>query len=198
MYLILLRIPPVDLLLGTNNLKAELFNDDSLGRCLDKIHEYGTSKLFSELTLPIAIEFGIPLNKANLDTTSISLYSQYNENGIKQSYVVELNKNKATDLNKIHERNINLNNYAVPTFGHAKNKRSDLKQMTLLMATNGTNELPLWMESHSGNASDQKILEEASQRMKKFCSTLEDVPTLMFVQHETYGNVEQTLGINLL
>lgn len=173
---------PVDLLLGSNNLKAELFNDDSLGRCLDKIHKYGTSKLFSELALPIAIEFGIPLNKANLDTTSISLYGQYNDNGVKQCDVVELNKNKSeTDLNKIHERNINLNNDAVPAFGHAKNKRSDLKQMTLLMATNGSNGLPLWMESHSGNASDQKTLEEAAQRMKKFCSTLEDIPSLMFV-----------------
>ena len=57
---------PVDLLLGSNNLKAELFNDDSLGRCLDKIHKYGPSKPFSELALSIAIEFGIPLNKANL------------------------------------------------------------------------------------------------------------------------------------
>ena len=106
-----------------------------------------------------------------------------NDNGVKQSKVVELNNNKSSaDLNKIQERNINLNNDAVPSFGHAKNKRTDLKQMTLLMETNGSNGLPLWMESHSGNASDQKTLEyDAAQRMKKFCSTLEDIALLMFV-----------------
>ena len=55
-----------------------------MGRCLDKIHEYGTTKLFAELALPIALEFGIGLNKANFDTTSISLYGKYDIDGIKK------------------------------------------------------------------------------------------------------------------
>ena len=86
---------PVDLLLGSNNLEAESFNDNSLGKCLDKMHEYVTSKIFVELALPNSIEFCIPLNKANLDTTSISLYGQYDDNVIKQSDIVELNKNNS-------------------------------------------------------------------------------------------------------
>ena len=190
---------PIDLLLGSNNLDAKLFNDDSLGRCLDKINEYGTTKLFAELALPIAIEFGIPLNKAHLDTTSISLYGQYDDNGVKISDVVDLNKNNSVvDLNKIDERNINLNNNAIPAFGHAKNKRFDLKQMTLLMATSGSNGLPLWMETHSGNASDQKTLEEAAQRMQNFCSNLENAPPLMFVGDSAmYANCVKN-GDNLL
>ncbi len=175
---------PVDLLLGSNNLKAELFNDDSLGGCLDKIHEYGTSKLFSELALPIAIEFDIPLNKAKIYKTSISLYCQYDDNGVKELDVVELNKNKSVaNLNKTDERNINLNNDAITTFDNAKNKRLDFKQMTLLIATNGI--LPLWMELHSGNTIDQDTLEEATQRMQNFCSTLENAPPLMFIGDST-------------
>ena len=51
--------------------------------------------------------------------------------------------------------------------------------MTLLMATNGSNGIPLWMESHSGNASDQKT--EAAQRMQSFCKELENAPSMMFV-----------------
>ena len=53
--------------------------------------------------------------------------------------------------------------------------------MTLLLATNAANGLPLWIVSHSGNASDQKTLEEAAQRMQKFCKELANAPSLMFV-----------------
>ena len=165
-----LKNKPVDLLLGTDGLTADLFNDDSLGRCLDKIHEYGTTKLFAELALPIALEFGIGLNKANFDTTSISLYGNYDIDGIKESEVIELDKsnkskteeNTVVDNNIKVKRKIGLKGNATPEYGHAKNKRFDLKQMTLLMATNGSNGIPLWMESHSGNASDQKT--EAAQK----------------------------------
>jgi transposase len=37
-------------------------------------------------------------------------------------------------------------------YGQAKNKRVDLKQMTLLLATTEAAGFPVWMESHSGNA----------------------------------------------
>ena len=53
--------------------------------------------------------------------------------------------------------------------------------MTLLMATSGSKRLPLWMETHSGNASDQKTLEEDAQRMQRFCKELANAPSLMFV-----------------
>ena len=69
-----------------------------MGRCLDKIHEYGTTKLFAELALPIALEFGIGLNKANFDTKSISLYGKYDIDGIKESEVIELNKSKTEEI----------------------------------------------------------------------------------------------------
>ena len=177
-----------------------------MGRCLDKIHEYGTTKLFAELALPIALEFGIGLNKANFDTTSISLYGNYDIDGIKESEVIELDKsNKSkTEENTVVEKNIKvkrkigLKGNATPEYGHAKNKRFDLKQMTLLMATNGSNGIPLWMESHSGNASDQKTLEEAAQRMQSFCKELENAQSMMFVGDSAmYANCVKK-GSNLL
>ena len=172
-----------------------------MGRCLDKIHEYGTTKLFAELALPIALEFGIELNKANFDTTSISLYGKYDKDGIKESEVIELNKSKTegntvVDNNIKVERNIELKGNATPEHGHAKNKRFDLKQMTLLMATDGSNGIPLWMESHSGNASDQKT--EAAQRMQSFCKELENASSMMFVGDSAmYANCVKK-GSNLL
>ena len=195
---------PIDLLLGTDGLTADLFNDYSLGRCLDKIHEYGTTKLFAELALPIALEFGIGLNKANFDTTSISLYGKYNKDGAKESEVVELDTSNKSSTDKDPvvdntikvERNLELLGNATPEYGHAKNKRFDLKQMTLLMATNGSNGLPLWMESHSTNASDQK--KEAAQRMQSFCKELQNAQSLMFVGDSAmYANCVKK-GSNLL
>jgi transposase len=46
---------PVDRLFGSH-VKGEYFNDDSLGRCLDAISEYGITKLFSQLAFEIGVE----------------------------------------------------------------------------------------------------------------------------------------------
>ena len=53
--------------------------------------------------------------------------------------------------------------------------------MTLLLATTGASGFPIWMESHSGNASDKKTLEEAASRMQKFCKALESAPSFLYV-----------------
>ena len=46
---------PVASLLG-KNITSEHLNDDALGRALDAIYDYGTTKLFSELAFEIATE----------------------------------------------------------------------------------------------------------------------------------------------
>jgi transposase len=43
---------PLDRLFN-RHVKAEWFNDDASGRCLDAISAYGTTKLFTELSLAI-------------------------------------------------------------------------------------------------------------------------------------------------
>jgi transposase len=53
--------------------------------------------------------------------------------------------------------------------------------MTLLLATTGAAGFPVWMESHSGNASDTKTLEEAAGRMQRFCKELESAPDFLYV-----------------
>jgi transposase len=53
--------------------------------------------------------------------------------------------------------------------------------MVLNLATTGKAGFPIWMESHSGNASDKKILHEAAERMKTLCQSIKDAPTFMTV-----------------
>lgn len=157
---------PVAKLFGVD-LKASDFNDDALGRFLDDVHSYGETKLYSEIALPIALRHKLLNNSAHFDTTSLSVYGDYDTDIIDEPI---------TD-----ERTLELPSNVKPDYGHAKNKRVDLKQMTLLLATTGASGFPVWIESHSGNASDKKTLEESAQRMQKFCKALESAPSLLYV-----------------
>ena len=157
---------PVAKLFGAD-LKASDFNDDALGRFLDEVHNYGETKLYSEIALPIALRYKLLTNRAHFDTTSLSVYGEYDTEII--------------DKTTTAERTLELPNNVKPDYGHAKNKRVDLKQMTLLLATTGASGFPVWVESHSGNASDKKTLEESAQRMQKFCKGLESAPSLLYV-----------------
>ena len=96
---------PVNKLFGSN-LKAEDFNDDALGRCLDAIHDYGETKLFSEISLSIALQHNLLGKTVHLDTTTLSLYGAY-EN--------EDNKVAATSPN-LSEESLSSPSHAYPAY----------------------------------------------------------------------------------
>ena len=153
---------PVAKLLGGKVTAAD-FNDASLGRCLDAIHAYGITKLFSEVSLSIALKHKLLGRSVHLDTTTLSVYGAYENDQTPNNDVVQSVDSSA--VSRENER-LNLPINPIPTHGYAKNKRFDLKQMTLLLATSGAANFPVWMESHSGNASDQTTLEAAAKRMQ--------------------------------
>ena len=70
--------------------------------------------------------------------------------------------------------------------------------MTLLIGTSGKNGITLWLECHSGNASDQKTLEEAAQRIQKFTQQLKNAPPIYFVADSAMYLNCGTKGDNLL
>lgn len=146
---------PVDKLLGTH-LKSEYFSDDTLGRCLDAIHAYGTTKLFADLAFDIGLEQNLLGKTVHIDTTTLTVYGDYEQELI----------NEGTPK---------------PAYGYSKNNRPDLKQMVLNLAIAGKNSFPVWFQAHSGNASDSKILHEAVQRMQTFCKQLKNAPHLLYV-----------------
>jgi len=163
-----LKNKPVDRLFGAD-LCAEDFNDDALGRGLDEIYDYGVTRLFSDVSFEIGDENQLLGNNAHFDTSSLSVYGEY-ENQVqpedKQSETV-----KQTGIEEAPKIN----------HGYSKDHRPDLKQMVINLATTGSAAFPIWMESHSGNASDKNILHQAAQRMQDFCHGLKDVPEFMYV-----------------
>lgn len=175
---------PVDRLLG-EGIKAEDFNDDALGRFLDAVYEYGTTKLFTEIAFEVGIEQGLLGHTAHFDTSTLSVYGEYENEE-------EATAENANGSEEEKKERINI------TYGYSKDKRYDLKQMVINLATTGASGFPIWMEAHSGNASDKTVLIHAAKRMKKFCQFLKDAPDFLYVGDSAfYENAVKHAGYQL-
>ena len=146
---------PVQRLLG-EHLTAQDFTDDALGRCLDQIHEYGTTQFVSDITFQIALQLNLLGKTVHVDSTSLTLYGDY-DNSEKKPHAPEV------------------------TYGFSKQKRPDLKQLILNLAVNNKADLPMFMAAHNGNASDQKILIQATKQIEKCCQNLATTPSFIYV-----------------
>ena len=147
---------PVNRLLGSH-LKAEHFTDDALARCLDAIYEYGPTRFFSNIAFSMAHQLSLLARNVHLDTTTLSVYGAYDgQTGHKQQGP------------KI-------------TYGFAKNKRLDLKQLVLSLATVGQADLPIFMAALSGNAPDQKTLIRSAEQLEQFRQELASAPSFNYV-----------------
>ncbi len=115
------------------------FNRFKLGRSLDKVFDYGCSKLFNEIALHIVTQEGIDLTYWHNDTTSFSVTGEYEKN---------------TDENAI-----------ILTHGHSKDHRPDLKQVVVELICSQDGGIPLMMQSHDGNESDVQIFKDRAREL---------------------------------
>jgi transposase len=60
---------PLNKLIGDGVL-AEQINDDALGSCLDKLYEYGVSKLYQQLGEAVVVKLDLATEALHLDSTS--------------------------------------------------------------------------------------------------------------------------------
>lgn len=163
---------PVAQLLGAE-LVPEQLNDDCLGRCLDKIAEYGVTKLYSELAFEIAQEKNLLSQRLHLDSTSFVLYGRY-EGG--EEYPVDI---------------------ARPDYGYSKANRPDLKQVTLSLVQGGAANIPLWMEALDGNSSDKVSFQETVRKVQAFVQRLKCMPEgLCFVVDGAFYVPEKLAELN--
>lgn len=154
---------PISAMLG-DEISAEHLNDDCLGRCLDAISEYGTTKLFSEVAFEIAKEQGLLSRSLNLDTTSLTLYGEYEQASPDKTG-------------------------PAPSLGYSKDHRPDLKQVVLSMVQMGPAHLPVWMEDLPGNSSDKTSFHETVRKMTAFYEDIKAAPDgLCFVVDSAFYN----------
>lgn len=123
------RTKPIWLLIG-KGIKAEDLNDDTLGRALDEIADYGSAKMFSTIALAAAALYKVDTKFFHGDTSNVQVYGDYEDGG-----------------NLI-------------TFGYPKQGRSDLKQYILSLITAYDGAIPLFAGAVRGNASDTKHFKE--------------------------------------
>src|SRR5499426_1037773 len=121
------------LLLG-KAVPPEAFQDDTVGRLLERLYATGTMKVFTACAVRADRVFGFDKRYVHFDTTSIMVYGDYRppEEAEEQEVPFRI------------------------TYGYSKDKRPDLKQFvfsTLCV----DRAVPLWGTPEDGNASDKTI-----------------------------------------
>ena len=116
-----------ELILGYD-VKPELFCDYNVGRVLDKIFDTGTQKVFSQISQNAIDVFEIDPRRLHFDTTSISVFGDYDF----------------------------IDPPLKITYGHSKDKRPDLKQFLISMLCVDRN-IPILGTTEDGNASDKTL-----------------------------------------
>lgn len=179
---------PVDRLIGPG-VTAEQFNDDSLGRCLDAIHQYGSTQLYASLALSIGAEQGVLGKTLRHDSTTISVYGKYTEKavveGLKKAQGEDQNEQNKLSQGEVgtlsSDNRGTCENVMRITYGYSKDHRPDLKQFTLGISTTGQAGFPLWFEGLSGNASDKTTFHESAAKIRSFLEDMRDTPTFMMI-----------------
>lgn len=115
------------------------FNEDVVGRTLDRINGYGSTMLFNQIALKCMRQLSLGTQIYHVDTTSFSVHGEYEGPDCKPAMEI--------------------------TFGHPKDGRWDLKQFVMSMVTNQCG-IPLFVQAHSGNKSDKKTIIETIQAFK--------------------------------
>jgi transposase len=137
---------PVEHLLGAG-IKAEMLNDDCLGRTLDWLYAHDPTNLFAGIASRARQVFGISTRQVHVDTTSFSVSGEYSGAGerVKEPEQPEEGMGAETALIAI-------------TYGYSRDHREDLKQWMLALATTHDGDVPLFLRPLDGNSSDKVSL----------------------------------------
>jgi transposase len=135
------------LLLG-KTIPPEAFQDDTVGRVLERLYATGTMKVFTACAVRADRVFGFDKRYVHFDTTSITVYGDYlpPEETPEQEVPFRI------------------------TYGYSKDKRPDLKQFVLstLCVDRG---VPLWGKPEDGNASDKTVNNTVLSNIATFLAT---------------------------
>lgn len=121
------------LLLG-KAVVPEAFQDDTVGRVLDRLYDTGTMKVFTACAVRADRSFGFDKRYVHFDTTSITVHGDY----------------RPPEEAEASEGPFRI------TYGYSQDKRPDLKQFvfsTLCV----DRAVPLWGKPEEGNASDKTV-----------------------------------------
>jgi transposase len=133
------------LLLG-KAVPPQALNDDTAGRVLDRLYDFGTMRLFTACAVRAAMRFGLERRYVHFDTTSRSVWGEY-QFAETQDLPFQI------------------------TYGYSKDKRPDLKPCVLSTLC-VDRAVPIWGKPEDGNASDKTLnttlLSEIAQLLAQY------------------------------
>jgi transposase len=119
-----------ELLLG-KALPPQAFTDDTVGRVLDRLYDFGTMRLFTACAIRAAMRFSLERRYVHFDTTSRSVWGAY----------------QFAETQDLPFQS---------TYGYSKDKRPDLKQF-ILSTLCIDRAVPMWGKLEDGTASDKTL-----------------------------------------
>lgn len=131
----------IELLLG-EDVDPSVFKDHTMSRRMDLIHEFGTNRVFGALAANSVRVFGLSTRIRHHDTTSISVFGDYDFTD--PPFMI--------------------------TYGHSKDKRPDLKQFLISMLCVDRN-IPIFGKTEDGNASDKAVNNALLTSISKYMAT---------------------------
>ncbi len=159
---------PIETLLG-EGVSSEHLNDSVLGRALDDIHAFGTTRLYQCLVPKICKSLNLSSSRyAHMDSTDFHLDGVYNSN--------------ATD---IEDGTIHL------TKGYSRDHRPDLNQVVLNLIVENEAGIPLHMEALSGNSSDKTVFKET---IRDHIKQLQNVTNFDYLVMDSAGYTSETIS----
>lgn len=124
---------PMQTLFG-KEVSAEQINDDTLGRTLDSLYDYGVSDLYEKISHKAVSILGLAPSTVHLDSTSFHLDGEYSQF---QAY------NDEKDPRPVK-----------PVKGYSRDHHPDLNQVVLNLITEHQAGIPLMMRAADGNQID--------------------------------------------
>src|SRR4029453_3810104 len=111
-------------------IDAQHLHDDTLGRALDMLYDYGVTELYSLIAATAAQRLGLAPTFAHLDSTSFHVDGHYNSAEEPDAHVIHI------------------------TRGYSRDHRPDLNQVMLDLIVEHQAGIPVLMKPLSGNTSD--------------------------------------------
>lgn len=143
-------------------VESSHLNDYGLARTLDALFEYGTTRLFAEIAFDIAQERGLLGNSLHIDTSTILLHGEYEQEAVEGE--------------------------PTPDYGHSKAHRRDLKQVVLSLTVTGKAAFPLWFEGLPGNSSDKTNFHDSIAKVESFKSAVKMSDDFLWVADSALYN----------
>ena len=127
---------------------AQHLHDDTLGRTLDMLYDYGVTELYSLIAATAAQRLGLAPTFAHLDSTSFHVDGRYNSAAEPDAEVIHI------------------------TRGYSRDHRPDLNQVMLDLIVEHQAGIPLLMKPLSGNSSDvQDFGQVVTEHIKQLQTT---------------------------